>query len=476
MKKYIYTLLATLFVPYVLTSCSKDDDDEVQITENCIITKFTLGQLKRSMYLKTTAGMDSIYTTTFSASSFPLTIDQQALTIENRDSLPTRTRLDKVLTSVVFDGVLVWRPADLTNVEDTAWQKYDSKDSLDMSKPLHFRVISNSGNSSRIYTVKINVHQQHGDSTIWHNMGETELLEGINERKALAWNYKMMIWGRKNDGKIICLQCPFSPDGGHNILSTEGLTSHNTTGAENADVASLQQMGNSLYMSTTDGKVIASTNGIDWAPTSYPALAGLRLVAASEHNLYALRGQELLTSNGDTWVTEPLDDDATNLPTGNLNSVFTSISNKEGRLMLVGSRNSTDQTATVWCKRWDNDEEDIETWFYYTPNGTDKYRCPMMDQLCVLSYDNGLQALGGRSRDGRYAALDSIFHSSDQGVTWKTYTNNDMNVDAELHAQAQTARYITATADYYNYLWLIVDKNIWYGRINRMGFLRPDRY
>ena len=475
MKKYLYTLMVMLVMPYVFTSCSKDEDS-TELSENCYISKFSLGALKRSMYLKTSAGMDSIYTTSFLGSYFPMSIDQRTQIIENDDSLPTRTRLDKVLTTVVFDGVLVWRPADLTNVEDTTWHTYSSTDSLDLTNPLHFRVYSSSGLSSRTYTVKVNVHQQRGDSTVWHNLGEMPMPEGIGERKALAWEQHIIVWGRKNDGSIVCLQRHLPIAGEVNIQAADKWTVTATTGTKNADVASIQLMGDTLYMSTTDGDVIASTNSIDWVPTAYPTLPGLRLVAASEDYLYALRGQELLSSKGHTWVTDLLDDDATNLPISNLNSVYSYIGEGMGRVVLVGSRNDTDQTATLWFKRWDKGEEDIEKWCYYTPNNTDKDRCPMLDPLCVLSYDNGLQALGGRSRDGRYAAMDSIFHSSDSGVTWKTYTNNDMNVDPELRTQAQTAQYITATVDYESYMWVIVDKNVWRGHINRLGFLRQDRY
>ena len=467
MKKYIYTLLATLFVPYLLTSCSKDDDNEVEASENCIITSFTLGQLRRSMYLKTVAGMDSIYTTSFSGASFPLTINQLEQTIENLDSLPARTRLDKVLTTVKFDGALFWRKAKLAEDEDTTWTTYSSKDSLDLSQPLHFLVLSATGLSSRIYTLKINVHQQRSDSTQWNALPQTSALDGVAERRATICNDKLMVIGKNAAGATILAERPAT-------LAGDWAT-HPTTGAENAVPSTLQNRDGKLFMSTTTGIVITSTDGMTWTPTADDKMDGLVLVAASPDRLYAMANGGIYSNSSLGWVEEACDDDKANLPTGELNSVYYRISNRQQRLMLIGSRNATDPTATIWSKTWDDGEEGMEKWIYYTPNQTDKYRCPMLKNLNIVRYDNGLQALGGRSRDGRYEAMDSIFHSSDNGVTWKTYINNDMNVDSELRTQAQMAQYISATVDDDQYLWLIIDSNVWRGRINRLGFLRSDR-
>lgn len=466
MKKYIYLLLATLFVPYLLTSCASNDD-ETELTENCIITSFTLGQLKRTMYLKTAAGMDSIYTTSYSGSVFPMTIDQRTMTIENQDSLPTRTRLDKVLTTVTFDGVLLWRKAQLTEEDDTAWTTYSSKDSLDLSQPLHFRVYSATGLSSRTYTLKINVHQQAGDSTTWHNLGRVEALSQVRERKLMIWGDSMYILGRKTDGTMLCLR--------RQELLKDDWTTLPVTGAANAMPTTLQKLNDAMYMSTTDGRILTSTNATHWTEDQLPAMEGLTLVGGSDDYLYALCNQKLYRSNGNAWVEERLDDSGENLPTEELNGVLCPLPNEERCLMIIGSRKPTDTMATVWAKSWAPNEETQETWMYYPRNEADKYPCPILKSLCIEYYDGGLQALGGRSRDGRYAAMDSIFHSSDYGVAWKTYGNNEMSVDSELRAQAQSATYFSTTVDRSNYLWLLIDEHVWRGRINRLGFLRDDK-
>ena len=467
MKKYIYLLLATLFVPYLLTSCASNDDDDTELTENCIITGFTLGQLKRSMYMKTTAGMDSIYSTSFSGSVFPMTINQHTLTIENQDSLPTRTRLDKVLTTVTFDGVLLWRKAQLSEEDDTAWTTYSNKDSLDLSQPLHFRVYSATGLSSRTYTVKLNVHQQDGDSTTWHNLGSVEALSQVQNRKLMLWGDSMYILGRKTDGTMLCLR--------RSEQLTDDWAPQPVTGAEKAVPGTLQMMNSSLYMSTTDGRILTSTDALNWTEDPLPAMDGLTLVGASDDYLYALCDRKLYRGAGTTWTEERLDDSSENLPTEELNSVLFTLPSEARCLMLVGSRKTTDTTATIWTKSWAQDEETQEGWMYYTLNEANKYPCPMLKGLCIEYYDGGLQALGGRSRDGRYAAMDSIFHSNDYGIAWKTYDGNDMPVDSELRAQAQSATYFSTTVDRDNYLWVLVDQNVWRGRINRLGFLRDDK-
>ncbi len=453
-----------MMAPLLLASCM--EDEEVTLSDDCYISSVSLGTLKRKIYASTSEGQDSVYTTTLTGTSYVMTIDQRMLTIQNLDSLPVNVQLGSVLATVGFEGVLVWRKADLSQQTDTTWHTYSSSDSLDLTEPLRLRVYPASANSSRTYTLKVNVHQQNGDSTTWNHIGKANALTGSGKRRATTLNERIMVLTEGTTGTLTYTSHPLSAQG-------EWTTSA-TTGTENANVESMQKQGNRLLMSTTDGNVIESSNGTNWTPTTYPTLSGLQLVAASDDRLYALAAGKLYSSNGGTWTEEALDDESNLLPTDNLQSVYMAMGNGYMRLTLVGSQNSTDKAVTIWAKSWANGQENSATWMYYTPNNSDKFHCPMMENLCILPYDDGLQALGGKSKDGRYAALDSIFHSNDYGITWKTYADNDMLVDSSLRTTAQGAQYITATVDKNNYLWILVDDEVWRGRINRLGFLRKD--
>lgn len=465
MRKYIYLLLIALVAPMFFVSCM-DDKEEVEYSEDCYIQSFSLGMMKRRIYTTTLDGMDSVYTTSFSGSAFKMSIDQRNLTIENMDSLPIRTQTDKVLATVGFEGLLVWRKADITNLEDTTWTTYSSTDSIDFSEPLHFRVYSVSGLSYRTYTVKVNVHEQMGDSTTWDSIGRVETLVGSGARKAVEWNGQMIMLAATGNGTLTYLQHPKAATGEWLSLAT--------TGTEHAMPETLQKQDRRLYMSTTDGLVLESTNAVDWTIAPYVSMAGLQLVAASDNRLYALADGILYSSNGGNWTEESLDDAAHLLPSERINSVYYRLENGMPRLILIGAQHSTDDKATIWAKSWETGAEDQTQWIYYTPNQADKYRLPMLKELCVVPYDNGLQALGGRSRKGDYAALDTIFHSPDHGITWKSYVDNDMEIDPRLHEDAQTAEHITAAVDNDHFLWIFVDDKVWRGRINRLGFKRKD--
>ena len=450
-------------IPLILTSCLKDDDDEIELTENCYISSVSLGTVKRISFLTTSAGMDSIVTTSYSPTGFTMSIDQKALTIENHDSLPVHTLLTKVLTTVAFEGILTWRKAEPKEDADTAWTAYSNKDSLDLTEPVLLRVTSDTGKSSRTYTLKVNVHQQNGDSTTWNNLGEVAVLEGMGERKAFVWNDKLMVLGQA-DGSLKCAQ--------HALATTGEWSSTSASGAEEAIPTTLQQKGNALFISNAKGEVLTSTDAINWTKTSMSAQEGLKLIGASDDYLYALCNQKLLRSNGDAWEEETLDNESANLPTQLLNSVFYTLTNGNRRLVLVGSRNDSDTEATVWAKGWGKDKEEETEWVYYTPNNSDKYHCPALHDLCIVPYDKGLQALGGKSRDGKLTALERILHSQDHGISWKTYEDNCMKVDDKLKAAARQSQHITAAVDSDNFLWIVLDKQVWCGRINRLGFER----
>lgn len=465
MKKYVYPLLLMLVAPIVLVSCF-DDDETIEYDDHCYISGFSLGSLKRTLYTLSSEGADSAYTTTFAGSSFPMTINQRTATIENLDSLPVRTNVSAVLATVTFQGSLAWRKADLTGLEDTTWTTYNSKDSLDFSDSLHFAVVAADSRSHRIYTVKVNVHQQRGDTTVWNALGEASALDTLGARKALCWNNQLVVLGENASGKLTYVQ--------HPLETTGDWVSVPTTGTENAQISTLQQQGNMLYLSTTLGQVLQSSNAVNWTEAPYATRSGLVLAGASDERLYALADGKLLSSDGtDEWTEEELDDSESNLPVAQLSMLNYSQTDGQQKLLLIGEKTG-ERDAQVWSKTWGTSGEQSAKWMYYVPNRADKHRLSVKENLNVVMYDDGLLAFGGASLDGNHLAMDSVLYSPDHGISWKPYFNDDMEVDTAIQEAAQAAQYITSAVDEDNFLWVVVDSKVWRGRINRLGFLRQD--
>jgi len=460
MKKYIYLLLVLMAVPMALTSCI-GDDDEVEYDDYCYISGFTLGSMKRVNFTVGSDGEDSAYTTSFQGGLFPMTIDQRNLTIENLDSMPLRTNVSKVLTTVKFVGVMVYRKADISNEEDTTWTTYDSSDSLDFSSPLKFRVYASDANSSREYTVKLNVHQQRGDTMVWNRLDSeaaNSALSTLGERKAVVFGDKLWVIGENGYAN-------------HALATTGDWTAGSMSGISNADVQTLQKWNGKLYLNTTDGSVLSSEDGINWSSVA-SGLSGISLVAASEDRLYALYNGALYSSlDGSEWIAEVLDADASCLPTEYVAGHMVTQGSGSHRLVLVGNGTSHSE---VWSKAWSDDENSAH-WMYYNVNSIDKHRLPSISPLCLAPYDEGLVALGGAcSRGGyQYAALDSIFYTADYGINWKT--EDDMIVDPTLKSLAASATRFTAATDEDGFLWVVVDDEVWRGRTNRLGWVRQDR-
>lgn len=158
MKKKTILLLAVLCG--LLTSCFKDE--EVTYDDYCYISSVSLGKIKRQTWTLDTLGNRVKTYTSYSGSSIQMTIDQRTNTIQNRDSLLYGSDLSALLLTITYQGLtLLYRPAADSTAE---WQAYSSKDSLDLRQPLHLLAVSNDGAANRIYTLKVNVHNQEGDS------------------------------------------------------------------------------------------------------------------------------------------------------------------------------------------------------------------------------------------------------------------------------------------------------------------------
>lgn len=463
MKRYFYLLLLMMAMPALLTSCLKDNDDVV-LTDYCYISGFSLGKLKKTNFTKGYDGQDSSYLTTMDGSYFPMAINQRTLTIENPDSMPVGTRVDKVLTSIDFKGVLAWRKTVMENPEDSIWVTYSSSDTLDFTHPIEFACYAQDGSSYRKYTVKLNVHEQTGDTTVWNRLdvdAAKSALQGLGERKVVAWKNALWVFGAQAYATRA-----LSPAG-------NWATGRLTTVGE-IDVQTIQKMGGRLYASNTDGMVLMSEDGVYWCHMDGVLLPnGYQLVAAGKQMLYALHEGNLYSTQNDgiTWKQETLDADPAHLPTKCVQSCMLTQSNGTQRLMLLGNGK---QNTEVWSKAWTDNEADAQ-WMYYNVNTVDKHRLPQMPMLNVLPYDKGMVALGGpTTRAGvAHSALDSLFYSEDFGITWKA--EDDKKIDPELTKVAANAQQITATVDDEQFIWVVVDDEVWRGRTNRLGFLRKDK-
>lgn len=377
----IVIFLAILFG---LTSCLGDDDDTVTTNlKDAQIYAFSLTNSDISV-------LDSV--------SF--TIDHKNGEIYNIDSLAYGTEVTKVLSSITSYAGYIVVMAGATN--DTVY--WASSDSIDFSKPVKFKVYSYDGTVEKIYTARLNIHQQKGSDFSWKMLTARATNKTISAQKTILLSGVYFSYVKV--GTDVLLYTSF--DGG-NIWLPQTITGF----PSDADLTNLLLFEGTVYVSTTAGTVYQSADGKNWTEkTSY--LEGGEVAAVKV--LLGIRDKTLngiLAKNGslyygtttdmNTWIIGN-NQIAPNFPiTG-----FGSASNNIG-LILVGGKNAANEFLnTTWLTA-----EDLN-WIQTTDDRINALK--KIEGPALTYYADNYYLIGGKDESGNY--LEDMFVSRTNGVTW----------------------------------------------------------
>ena len=165
MRRIFQAFCGLFAASLLLTSCLGGNDSEVTVYDDVAIATFTLGTLNRYLHTTTSAGEDSIYKVTYSASAYKMSIDQLGHQISNVDSLLTGTDIAHVICNVTtkHNGIVV-----LKSMTSDSLNYFNSgNDSIDFTQPRTFRVLSTDGQSYRDYTVSLSVRTNVAGTFSW---------------------------------------------------------------------------------------------------------------------------------------------------------------------------------------------------------------------------------------------------------------------------------------------------------------------
>jgi len=411
-------------------SCLSSSDSDTTTYTDGAITYFALGTLNRYTHTTTSAGVDSVYKTTFSASSYAFHIDQKNRCIFNTDSLPIGTDVTQVLVSLSTknNGVVLIQDEEDENI----LAYYSSTDSIDFTNPRKFVVYPSDNTTDRsVYTVYVNVHKEVADSFVWNQRPSSDILKTLSDVEAQYWMGDIYVTGNiGEEQKIYKLEDngELKEYLGYPKILPEGIKKWiGTTSQE-------------VYALSTDNRLMVSRD------------------------------------LGNTFEEDLLDEDASMLPVQDIAFVSYPLpyaTNTEYALM-VGNRSvemyPQEQIAMVWRKVVDNDEYTPEgVWTYMDHAANDRYALPRLQHLSLVYYNDGILAIGGSclGQGVISAPYAQIYQSRDNGITWKN--NSTYQLPAAFDSSATSVGMLVD--DEYN-LWLFCGGTgqIWRGRLNKMAW------
>ena len=458
MKKALHILFAllALLAVWPLTSCSKKEEDTVKPTSLCYISSFTLGTLTYYRTSTSETGEEVTTTYTYAGSYYPMAIDQIARQQEIAPSLiagtiystkPLLLGTDPTIVPVTIAGEGNFSYRHLN--DESTWISFTSGDNVDFSTPVVFRSTATDGGSCRDYLVTITIRDNDPNGYTWEQMmpaeGVESMLVGRGERRAVAW---------KDGFAIVSID-----DNNALHLTTAAGTAAPTwadtpcTGADGAEVSSLQVSQSKLWMHTTNGTLLQSANGVAWETVAQTdASTTIQLLAASPSLLYAtVNGVVSCSKDGQTWTAVSLDADESLFPFTDHAATCYSQSNGTNRVILTGR---CGETTTTWNREEDDDDD---PWLLISRTGDNSYNLPWasLKEGCLVNYYGMIIAIGKSA---------STYRSTDNGITWKEYSELKLGSSQ----QAGTGDHIAATVAG-EYIWIIAGLRVWRARLNSYG-------
>ncbi len=392
-------------------------------------------------------------------SEITFSIDQLNGLIYNSDSLAYDTDLSKVLCSITVNSAsaIVMRPE--ATGDTITWA---SSDSIDFSKPVMIDVYSSDGTTKKTYTAQLNVHQQEGNQITWTRLTNRATNRVIYSQKTLLLN------------DVYCTY--ISTTGGFAMYtSLDGKAWTEQTLADfpaNADLSTMVEFQNELYLATKTLDVYESSDGRRWskktdAPTVKTFLGNIPATTTASAFLCAI-----LNIGGEYywWVSDlkAKSDTATvSIPANFPISGFGAASNYNADarytgLIVAGGRTAQDDLLnTTWRT------SDGLQWVQLGDEKATNFN--KKEGVSLAYYDDKYYLIGGRDANDTY--YDAMFVSVTNGVTWiKADTLNTMT---DLYSPRANASIIVKD----NHLMLFGGTNsnswfddVWSGFLNKLGF------
>ena len=481
MKIKFLPLVASLFAATsIMTSCLNNDVEQVTYTSETSITGFSLGTLNIDRVGKDKNGLDSFYVDTLDCSEYPFTINQMTREIENKDSLPYGTHIDKVITKISYDGgAVLYRPKGKDT--DTLWTSTDSidfsgenyKTSTDKNAPIEFKVYAYSGVIGQPYKVKVNVHRQIPDTLAWKQFSDVVFSNGtLTAQKAVYANGKVYVFGKNGNDTHI----EYTTVSDDNPTSWTPITDNVPA---NIDTYSATVWNGHIYfLAGTNAekrlyKLDTENNGVAAEGTEIFDM----LIAGndSKNELYVVKGGKSGIYKEGVWKKD--ENAFEQFPSGK--PFFSNT--------VAVSYNQDITTTVALCYNQGTTANDTTAFVFSRMSNENKWESrmqnlpvPNLDNITMIYYDGKLYAFGGACNKLNISAFSQFYCSTDNGLCWRPVTTcmafpTDFK---SLYTTTHHKNYSCAVTPKLegenskgNFIWIVWENgNISRGRINRLGF------
>ncbi|MDR2621206.1 MAG: DUF6242 domain-containing protein [Dysgonamonadaceae bacterium] len=390
-KNGLLIISSLLLIVSLLTSCLGDNEyDEIPATEDAEIISFSLSS-------------DSVPT----LKSVVFSIDQNQGLIYNHDSMAYQTEIKyKVIVNYTTgEGSSL---LNITNIAegDSTWIK--SGDSLDVSKPVLLKSFSIYGTATKVYTLKLNIHQIDPDSVQYIQIASNQDFLQSEEIQTILFKNDFYTFTKTGDGIEL-------------YRSSDALDWEKTPLAElpaNTIVRGIKSNGEKLFAYTADGDYYESTQADSWTKIAldYPVVSILGYLKLGEGQPLLKEGLSLIIKKDNQDVFAFIDNDnqwtfGEVVPAGFPVSDFASFNSERLKLgyltVFSGISSNGEVLNTVWS---------TGNGCYWAKLTNTAYVFPPLRGANVIYYNNEYWILNGRQTDDTYNS--EVYSSKDGGTTW----------------------------------------------------------
>ena len=444
MKFYFLKFICLFCVAVALSACLNSNDTSVTSSTNPRMTSLTL------------AGNDSITKAVFS-------INADSVTIENVDSLPFGTPVNKAIPTFTFVstyGALLYINGSTTGKALTG------KDTVDFTLPVKIKNYAADNSTTKEYTIKVNVHKVEPKLYVWSLLNGSVGAANPTSQKVIYFNNKLLYFA--NEAGVTNLYTSINGvSWAHANLS--GLPA-------NATMVNTVQFNSKLFYTQDGVKIYSSTDGTSWtvADVSAADYTFKTMLFALNGSVWAITQSKVdlkyrfaSSVDGSVWLIQ--NELPVGFPLTDFAAVsFTSRVGGKPKAIVIGGK---DVNGAILNTNWNT--ENGTYWVNFNENAS---RSRSLDTLALgaslIAYDSKLFVFGTK-KDNIKVAQYKV--SLDEGLTWKA-PDTLYNRLPKTYTQRN---YSSVVVDNSNRIYIVGGKDnttvftdVWTGKLNSLSFVR----